>query len=241
MIVDNGKYYLYRHIRLDKNEPLYIGIGTKIYRYKNSHWNYSRAFAKSSRNIVWKRIIAKTNYRVEILLESDDYEFIKQKEVEFIKLYGTINNRTGTLINMTNGGEGTIGYKRSIEDCEKIRKKRSLKVYNKETNQIFDSIKEAAEFENMSRGQLSIQIKKQLPNCRYQYYDKSKINVYINKVNRKILQKSTKKIFKSMTELTKFFNITHNQLYKMLRDKNSDFKSIKELPKIRKYGRKGRN
>ena len=25
MIVDNGKYYLYRHIRLDINEPFYIG------------------------------------------------------------------------------------------------------------------------------------------------------------------------------------------------------------------------
>lgn len=24
-----GKHYLYRHIRLDKNEPFYIGIGTK--------------------------------------------------------------------------------------------------------------------------------------------------------------------------------------------------------------------
>lgn len=25
MIVDIGKYFLYRHIRLDKNEPFYIG------------------------------------------------------------------------------------------------------------------------------------------------------------------------------------------------------------------------
>lgn len=25
MVVDNGKYFLYRHIRLDKNEPFYIG------------------------------------------------------------------------------------------------------------------------------------------------------------------------------------------------------------------------
>ena len=29
MIDNYGKYYLYRHIRLDKNEPFYIGIGTK--------------------------------------------------------------------------------------------------------------------------------------------------------------------------------------------------------------------
>lgn len=29
MIVSNGKYYLYRHIRLDTNEVFYVGIGTK--------------------------------------------------------------------------------------------------------------------------------------------------------------------------------------------------------------------
>lgn len=30
MLKNSGKHYLYRHIRLDKNEPFYIGIGTKI-------------------------------------------------------------------------------------------------------------------------------------------------------------------------------------------------------------------
>jgi hypothetical protein len=32
--------YVYRHIRLDKNEPFYIGVG--------SDSNYSRAFTKRS-------------------------------------------------------------------------------------------------------------------------------------------------------------------------------------------------
>lgn len=46
MIVDEGKYYLYRHIRLDKNEPFYIGIGTK-----NKHkYPYFRAKSKAERN-----------------------------------------------------------------------------------------------------------------------------------------------------------------------------------------------
>ena len=30
MIQEIGKYYLYRHIRLDTKVPFYIGIGTKI-------------------------------------------------------------------------------------------------------------------------------------------------------------------------------------------------------------------
>lgn len=48
---------------------------------------YMRANNKSSRNNFWKRIVKKTEYEVEILLESDDYDFIKQKEVEFIALF----------------------------------------------------------------------------------------------------------------------------------------------------------
>jgi hypothetical protein len=28
-ICNNGQHYLYRHVRLDNNEPFYIGIGTK--------------------------------------------------------------------------------------------------------------------------------------------------------------------------------------------------------------------
>ena len=106
MIKEQGRYYLYRHIRLDKNEPFYIGIGSKKERLNNFHKissEYERAYTKNKRNIYWKNIVAKTDYIVEILLESDDYDFIKQKEVEFISNYNY------TLSNLTKGGEGTVG------------------------------------------------------------------------------------------------------------------------------------
>jgi len=81
--------YIYRHIRLDKNEPFYIGIS-------KSNINYKRAFNTTARNSFWKNIVSKTEYEVEILLESDDYEFIKQKEVEFLSLYGRRDLNKGT-------------------------------------------------------------------------------------------------------------------------------------------------
>ena len=31
------------------------------------------------------------------------------KEIEFIKLYGRKDNNTGILVNLTDGGEGTLG------------------------------------------------------------------------------------------------------------------------------------
>lgn len=107
MIVDNGKYYLYRHVRLDKNEPFYIGVGKKLNHISKSCKSmYWRANSTANRNVIWNRIASKTEYAIEILLESNDREFIHKKESEFIKLYGRIDLGTGGLSNFTDGGEG---------------------------------------------------------------------------------------------------------------------------------------
>lgn len=117
------RHYLYRHIRLDKNEPFYVGVGTKPLRTHNSvKSEYRRAYETNRKEShIWNNIVNKTSYEVEILLESNDYNFIKQKEIEFIFLYGRLNNNTGILSNMTNGGDGFIGYIPSKEKIEKHR------------------------------------------------------------------------------------------------------------------------
>lgn len=71
--------YLYRHIRLDKNEPFYIGIG--------SDCNFQRAYDKNSRNKYWNNISA-NGYEVEILINDISWEEACIKEKEFISLYG---------------------------------------------------------------------------------------------------------------------------------------------------------
>lgn len=153
MTQQEGKHYLYRHIRLDKNEPFYIGIGTKTLRCQ-----YERANSKASRSSIWKNIVKKTEYEIEILLESDDYEFIKQKEIEFIKMYGRIDKGTGTLSNLTNGGDGTLGRVVTEEVKERHRagwnpksNTNKKKVIDFVTKKVFDSMKEAAEYNNYSQ------------------------------------------------------------------------------------------
>lgn len=93
--------YLYRHIREDNNSVFYIGISTKE----------KRPYDKLNRSEFWKSIVSKTNYTVEIIMENDDFEFLKEKEKEFIKIYGRYDLGLGTLVNFTNGGEGALGYK----------------------------------------------------------------------------------------------------------------------------------
>lgn len=85
---------VYRHIRLDKNVPFYIGIGTRK----------SRAYDKG-RNRIWKNIAAKTNYEVEILFDDLTRPQAEAKERELITLYGRLDLKTGTLANLTNGGD----------------------------------------------------------------------------------------------------------------------------------------
>ncbi len=107
-----GKHYLYRHIRLDQYQPFYVGIGTKPESYsKTKRSEYARAHtkAKRERSAFWHRIVNKTEYKIEILMESDDYELIKKKEIEFIALHGRRDLGKGTLCNLTDGGDGMIG------------------------------------------------------------------------------------------------------------------------------------
>ena len=110
--------YVYRHIRLDKNEPFYIGIGSDI--------NQRRAREKTRRSKLWNKIVNKTDFDVEILFDDISYEEAKIKEIEFIKLYGRIDLCNGTLANLTNGGDGTVNpsqeTRNKISDINKGRK-----------------------------------------------------------------------------------------------------------------------
>lgn len=122
MIVENGTYYLYRHIRLDKYEPFYIGIGHKMPSAKFKSRQYKRAkVEKNIRSKFWNNIVNKTEYKVEILLESNDRNFIIKKEKEFIKLYGRKDLGLGSLVNLTDGGDGqSSNYSHSIETIKKL-------------------------------------------------------------------------------------------------------------------------
>jgi len=119
MIVDNGKYYLYRHVRLDTNEVFYIGKGTKRVTQLNTMnpSAYSRAIDTRNRTNYWYNITSKSLFEVDILLESNNKEFIDSKEIEFISLYGRVDLGKGSLVNLVDGG--TFYKNKSIKSIEK--------------------------------------------------------------------------------------------------------------------------
>lgn len=155
------RHYVYRHIRLDTNEPFYIGIGSRIEREMYTG-DTIRAKSKSHRSRFWKNIVSVTDYFIDILYESDCYDEIKKKEIEFIKLYGRKNLGLGPLVNLTDGGDGNLGWipseewKNGLRNIlidgykNKKRRKNNKKIYQYDLEGNFikewESKKEAAAF-----------------------------------------------------------------------------------------------
>lgn len=136
-------YYLYRHIRLDKNEPFYIGIGKINKNSCNSitlSEKYRRAYSKTNRNIYWYNIVNISDYAIEILIESDNRNFIIEKEIEFIKLYGRKDLQIGTLCNLTDGGEGKEGIRHSKETKLKMSESAKSNMYGDRLNKCLINI-----------------------------------------------------------------------------------------------------
>lgn len=231
-----NKFYLYRHIRLDRNEVFYVGIGKKHKENFNNHNSeYRRAYAKGKdRSELWKKVTNKSKYRVEIVFESDNYNFIKDKEKEFISLYGRKNLGMGTLVNLTDGGEGTIGRIPTKTAIQKTKEAHMISIYHKDTKETFSSIVEAAYKYDISPKTLSCQLRKQIPSCVFQYIDESLIKPYTNSLYIKILQKSTNKVFKTISEVCKELNISSETIKKHLSDPNSDFICLNRIFEIKK-------
>lgn len=114
----DNKWYVYRHLRNDKDIPFYIGIGCTP--------NYKRAFCKTKRNNRWNCITKSTSFSVEIIMDSLSKEDAVKKELEFIKFYGREING-GILCNQTDGGEGVFG-RQNIEVWKAKLREAALKM-----------------------------------------------------------------------------------------------------------------
>jgi len=101
---------VYKHIRLDTNEVFYVGIGS----------NKKRAYSKAKRTKLWHNIVNKTDYTVEITHRDLIWEEACTIEKYLISFYGKKADETGTLVNLTDGGDGRCGSKPSQETKEKM-------------------------------------------------------------------------------------------------------------------------
>lgn len=112
--------YIYGDLRFS-NEPFYVGKGKK-YRYKD-HLN-----EKETKNIVKHNKINKIRNDglmpiIQILYDKLTNEESLVLEIKTIRQIGRLNIKTGPLTNLTDGGEGHVGFIQTKET--KLKRKAS--------------------------------------------------------------------------------------------------------------------
>tara|TARA_R110000737_G_scaffold2863_2_gene7923 strand:+ start:37 stop:1008 length:972 start_codon:yes stop_codon:yes gene_type:complete len=98
---------VYLHKNPKTNEVFYVGIGTE-----------KRPFDFKNRNFFWRNYYLKHGIKVCIIERGLSIEEAYLKEVKLITLYGRRNLNKGSLVNLTNGGEGSSKNRR-YEDSKK--------------------------------------------------------------------------------------------------------------------------
>lgn len=106
--------YVYRDPRPTKsNLPVYVGKGTGDRDI--SHWSkgsHNKPFQDFISHLKQRGLVAPCERVFETEVEAEAFA----KEIELIALYGRRNTGTGTLFNLTDGGEGATGAIRSEEE-----------------------------------------------------------------------------------------------------------------------------
>jgi hypothetical protein len=96
-----AQYYTYLHTRNDTGAVFYVGRGMG-----------RRAYDFEGRNSWWKNVVNNHGRTVHVLDYFDNDEDVNCQERWLISLY---RNLGVTLVNLTEGGEGALGYKHSAK------------------------------------------------------------------------------------------------------------------------------
>jgi hypothetical protein len=214
---------VYRHRRNDNYTVFYVGIGSP-----------QRPYVKNKRSIFWKNIVKKYGYTIEILAENISIEDAQDLEKLLIQEYGRLDLGTGTLCNLTDGGEGTcnvtpevrkkmserrkgvsvfqVGYKMSKDHCLSIslakKGKPSTFKGKKHTEEAKAIIKEKRAKQIFSNETL---LKKS-----------ESMKGEKNPASKKILDTQTNTIYNTMKDAAKSVGISYTTLSAMLNGYSSN-------------------
>lgn len=109
LLIFNNMYYVYIHRKATTGEVFYVGKG---------HGN--RAYSHSNRNKIWQHVVEKHGFIVEIVTESIQEWYAFELERDLILAHGRRIDNSGTLVNITEGGEGISGLTHSAESKKKM-------------------------------------------------------------------------------------------------------------------------
>lgn len=127
-MTEKREYYIYRHLK-PCGEVFYVGLSKSKRRAKD----------KSRRSKFWKSVVARfPSYEVQIICKNLTKEEAVELEETLISWYGRRDLGTGTLVNMTNGGDGVT---EPSEENRKANSERAKKQFENKENHHFYGVK----------------------------------------------------------------------------------------------------
>jgi len=217
--MEDHNYCVYMHVN-KINGKKYVGITGQIpkTRWANGKgYNRNRYFNNAINKYGWD------NFE-HIIIESKLSEIeAKEKEIYYIELFSS--NKSGFGYNLTNGGEGIVGFHHSEETKEKLRQK-SLNMSPEQRISISEAhkgIKESEETKqkqslahkgkhekennNMYGKHHTEEVKQDISNKLKGKYIGSN-----NWFSKKVICITTGQIFDSLTEASKYYNIAQSNI-----------------------------
>jgi hypothetical protein len=116
-------FYVYLHIKETDGTPFYVGKGSgnRAYVYGRNDW--------------WKKTVEKYGYDVIILEDNLSEDVSLEREIYWIDRIGRRDLGKGTLVNLTDGGDGISGLIFTEEHKRKIGDSNRGKIHSKESIQ----------------------------------------------------------------------------------------------------------
>jgi hypothetical protein len=171
---------VYIHRRKDINDSFknvfYVGIGK----------TNNRPISKFKRNKHWHKIVNEYGYAIEITHKDLSWEEACSIEKYLISFYGRVDLRVGNLTNLTNGGDGTYGYKLSKEHIEILKKVNSNRIVSVETRNKLSII-------NYGK-KLSKETKDKIGNANRNISPERKEKLRVSNIGKKISEQTKRKM-----------------------------------------------
>ena len=185
---------VYQHRNKLSKEVFYIGIGK----------DEARAYSEYSRGKFWKDYTSKYEYEVEITHKNVVWEEACAIEKYLISFYGRRDKGLGTLVNMTDGGDGILGYK-FTKFINRKKEKNGFygKVHSQDTIELLKKQKSGSNHPMWGKKQSKETIQKR----------SIKLKGRPAKNKKQVMHVSDNKIFSSTHELQRYYGIGTGAFY----------------------------
>jgi len=222
-------FYVYHLINSHNNLPFYIGKGIKNRMYHHEKMVRNNKIPNNNKLLFYKikKIIDLNGHIIYKKIKENISEYSALLlEIEEIKTYGRIVDKSGILCNLTEGGEGMSGFKHKIQS-KKIISDALLKKYKDEKfiKKYWDG-REKVNWNEVRKKQ-SITLKEKFKND-INFLENHRIRIKMSNSSEKVKKKHSIFEFNNLQEFCKKNNLQQSNMVAVNQGKRIQHKGWKK-------------